>query len=760
MTRGCRPGFVTRGTLIERLERVRPGCAASLRGSGVPVLLGHAAHYGLVTPREYDETVPRTESTIPCYLHTYVSDPLARSAIDEYVRVGSQLYRRGSIIANICTITLCGSRHPGAGDISVPVWRPRFTGTPGAGVSEFLSLIFDPDDIRSSLLKHAFLPERWPTAGVALCPAVQAVVNAPDFQLPVLPDWRHTMSPSGWDNAINRMMTKLHGNLQIHCKARLMDAIDAYLRVVPLMPGTSAQLMIDLVSRPLRPLVMHEDDWEMAMALRTPLCEGAHNYPAQNPPFTRQLVTLHAFLVRFGVRERSYLPVVRRGRMYMYLDSKILSNLLSVARTRTKTDKKKPKSSTGGDTASETEGITTSVGELLGITPHSFNRVRRDLRQSLRKRYRAVRKHETSSVRKKRARKLEERWGRIGYSRMKLGTRIDSVESDGVGLRLCAKLPIDLSTLQVPLPGEAGPSCKSCNRKAKKGCNAMCPPAPACAHTHAPVFAALDTGRKKLFVAAVQRDATTKPESEVFSRSRYYYDMRYGASQAAEKRRLQANPAAVQALTDLSQSGGLHNCDAESWAAYLAADAQVATCLDAEYVTGVDRALWKMRMFRWKRRSLDTAVSRLLDKTTGGTHVQRPLVFAVGAAGFAATGPGELPAPTAALSMAMKRGLRRIEAQGRAVIVLTPDEFRTTMCCCACGAVTQKASVQCQARINQGEMPRRETRPSRRLRVCTECGPAVKLRDRDVQGARNILWIAVAMYYGFDRPEYLRRPHR
>lgn len=34
---------------------------------------------------------------------------------------------------------------------------------------------------------------------------------------------------------------------------------------------------------------------------------------------------------------------------------------------------------------------------------------------------------------------------------------------------------------------------------------------------------------------------------------------------------------------------------------------------------------------------------------------------------------------------------------------------------------------------------------------------AGKLRDRDVQGARNILWIGINMYYGLDRPEYLRR---
>jgi hypothetical protein len=53
-------------------------------------------------------------------------------------------------------------------------------------------------------------------------------------------------------------------------------------------------------------------------------------------------------------------------------------------------------------------------------------------------------------------------------------------------------------------------------------------------------------------------------------------------------------------------------------------------------------------------------------------------------------------------------------------------------------------------------------RRSRRLRLCPECNAQEgetdgKCRDRDVQGARNILWIQQHVYYGDEpnRPWYM-----
>jgi hypothetical protein len=66
---------------------------------------------------------------------------------------------------------------------------------------------------------------------------------------------------------------------------------------------------------------------------------------------------------------------------------------------------------------------------------------------------------------------------------------------------------------------------------------------------------------------------------------------------------------------------------------------------------------------------------------TKDVPLARPVVFAVGAAGFASTGRGELAAPTSEMARALERGMRRVEATGRKVIRMNIDEFRTTMCC-------------------------------------------------------------------------------
>lgn len=143
----------------------------------------------------------------------------------------------------------------------------------------------------------------------------------------------------------------------------------------------------------------------------------------------------------------------------------------------------------------------------------------------------------------------------------------------------------------------------------------------------------------------------------------------------------------------------------------------------------------------------------------------------------------------------MKRGIEAIRKTGRSVVTYSVDEFRTTMCCCACGAVTKPPKVLHRTRNKTtGEVEIHEG-PSHRLRCCTQCksskaetaplrqqrrnkttgkmeirdGPPRclrrrtqcssdgKLRDRDVQGARNILWLTQALYFGAPRPEYLRR---
>ncbi len=122
MAPGQRVNQLTRADLTTRLESAQPGAWSTLskttqRKKSLPALLGHAIHYGLVNKAEVEETTPKEESTMPCYLYTYVTDAAKRQKIQEYVVAASKLFRRGSLITNIVAQSTCGPRLPGAGDV-------------------------------------------------------------------------------------------------------------------------------------------------------------------------------------------------------------------------------------------------------------------------------------------------------------------------------------------------------------------------------------------------------------------------------------------------------------------------------------------------------------------------------------------------------------------------------------------------------------------------------------------------------------------
>ena len=414
------------------------------------------------------------------------------------------------------------------------------------------------------------------------------------------------------------------------------------------------------------------------------------------------------------------------------------------------------------------EENTMSLGELLGLTPQDFNRRRRQLRAEIRRRYRSRHSHAMEdSLRKRRLKRERDRWSRIGASAMPKLARIDSMETDGVGLRLVLKNPIDIRAFIMPLAQPDPPPPKP--SKKKKQTNAA--PAeplgvdPTDQTLPKPAFVGIDTGRAKPCSAAVSSSPTRLPTSVVFTRRRYYHEMRFKKRLAWEQRRMVDVPAARLAVQQLSLTGGLGNCDPESWSAYLATETVHRTVLDTEFVRNIERAKLRMFMFRAKRSSLDRAVKRVVDTAIkpGGARLplQRPLVIGIGNGGFPCCGPrGELPAPTAELSKAIKRVAVAVRATGRVVEIRTIDEFRTTMCCCACGAVTQAPTVTRRKMDRLTGLIVQTDGPSRRLRCCTTCVHTGKLRDRDVQASRNILWLTQAEYYGLDRPEYLCRQPR
>lgn len=768
MTRGQRVGELTRSELAARIEQAQPLAWSALpkttqKKKTTSVLLGHAIHYGLVSELEVNETTPMDESTLPCYLYTYVADDFKRQNIQQYVVAASKLYRRGSLILNLVTQGICGPRLPGAADVSVSVLRPRFRleSSQMAPMRAMAAKLDGPPE--SNLLKHAFLPERWPTKQQPRCTEVDAVIGGTfSAVLPPAPDWLAVMKVSGWDNAINRMMSKACGNLKVHATAQLPKAVRAYLGCAPMDSETPRWLLIDCVLGRPRPLIAHDDDWAMATELRRILAgvpvngtEEWHlrrmlhfNIP-EKVDFSAEVLLLHFFLVRYGVAERSYLPVASRCRKYAYIDAKVATQLFSVKKGQGQKRKAPPSSSAMEVDGEEGNSSTPSVcvGDILGLNPTAFNHRRRQLRREVRQRYRKkASSAEPASTHRRRLKKQAERWRRIGASAMPRAARIDSVETDGVGLRLVLKTPQDITKLIRPLETVAElDAVRAASKPPKKRerkraavtqpetCEAAAPAQP----KHEPVMVAMDLGRAKLFTAAVSRRAIERPTTGVLTRRRYYFEMRHGRRRRWEEARMRAVPAAREAVTALSLAGSIHNSDCDSWMAYLVAEATHRQVLDDEFVSNVDRARWRMAMHRGKRRCLDSCVQGLLRKATEGIPIDRPLVVGIGSAGFPSHGPkGELPAPTSELSKAMKRGLQNVRSTGRSVTTLAPDEFRTTMCCCTCGSRTFAPMVVQRCRNREtGEVVIADGR-SRRLRCCTTCSPTGKLRDREVSEAR------------------------
>jgi hypothetical protein len=95
-------------------------------------------------------------------------------------------------------------------------------------------------------------------------------------------------------------------------------------------------------------------------------------------------------------------------------------------------------------------------------------------------------------------------------------------------------------------------------------------------------------------------------------------------------------------------------------------------------------------------------------------------------AAISPTGKGEKAMPTTQIVKAFLKAKHR---RGERTKLMVINEFRTTLCCCACGGTTEAKMKQSGQR-------------SSRLRLCTQCNESTaKLRDRDVQAARNCCFI-------------------
>ena len=741
-----------------------------------------------MTEREYRETVPRDETTIPCYLRPLLENKVSSASaelFDRYAVVASKMFHRGSLIANYVAMRLYGTRVTDETHRASRRYDSREVLLEARPYLEFVN----PPDVRNSPFKQVFLPERWPTGQVALHPDIEAIVTQKrENILPSEPEgWRDVMTPSGWDNVLNRMATKLSGNVQVHCRANLARRVGSWLgATTSLRGGHAIPVLEDVLRGKLRPLILHDDDWTLLTDLRRTLGvsdEEPLYAPPKLAPYSDDVLALHVFVVRHGSSESAYMPVARRGRKFAYIDTKVAQALLrKSAKRKRRTTKKTSEEATDFKTkrrttkksaptptedeenndnddeeAEEDVYESESLGSLLGLTPDAFNadriRIRREIQKKLSRPKRPGGRPSDFQ------RRLKKKRMRLGAGRMHPEAVVQSMETDGVGARLCVKTPLDMKAFVVPLPDAEADENVTQPRKRLKRADwlAMMAAKREAAATKEkeerdavceqrrrenPVTLCQDRGRKKLAASAVSTNPLKKPETDMFTRSRFYSEMRYWRHQSWSVSRTQ-QPLVAEALAEMSRAGGLRNCNPEIWDATLVAEKLYEDVLDAEFVEPPDYALWRMRMFRLKRASLDRATFGLLSRAMYGQPAERGLVVGVGDGSFCSTGRGELSAPTTSMDRAMTRSIQRfrdiqknrnkerekknrVRLPERKVELVEVPEYASTMCCCECGQLTQPAPVTTRD-VTTGKW---KTRMSRRLRLCTMCDPTNRWTNR------------------------------
>ena len=760
MTRGCRVGKLTKGQLLERLIAHSPPGILPSEDAPFEVIYGHAVYYKLLEPLEIVETCPRFEKTIPCYLRPrLVSMPKGfEDAIRKYVVVASELYIRGTRIANQLAINTWGAR-----TTYEPGQYPRFNLHDSIEtLGSLRDFLLTEKKIQNGPFKQVFLPERWPTSQAPQSPLIASVLEANGHTLPPLPPaWTEVLTVSGWDNSINRMATKYLGNIKVHACSGMAERLKDYLKVVSLKEGTPRESIFMASTGPLRPLIMHQDDFEMALDIRKVLqLEENSLYPPKNTSWSQESLALHVFLVRHGPQERSYLPVADRSLKFSYLDAKIAGNLLSMMAGSTKRKKKNQKASSDESSEQETKATgepepSVCIGDLLGLTPQNFKAQNKALRREMRRRLRKLRS-QTPSEKRERRERLHARCRAMSVDPMHPDARVDSVETDTVGLRLHVKIPKDVERFKRPLPETAeAPTPKrprttrksrgtSASKESEEEADSFLFDQPMF-----PVMVGVDEGRSKLFTAAISTNPLKKPESLAFTRKHYYSAMGYWRHQKWSQGRSR-KPEVQSLLTNLANAGGLKTCRPDRWEATLRVEQEHRGLLKEEYLENNEYAMWRMRLFRKKRQALDRGVQKIIRAASQGQPRERAIVIGLGDAKFPSTGRGEMAVPTTQLGVAIQRAVARARETNRLVEIRNIWEFRTTKCCCGCGMVTESPMVEDRKRGGQ--------RRSRRLRLCTSCEETTgKRRDRDVQAARNILWLLQHKMHGSPRPWYLDR---
>jgi len=218
-----------------------------------------------------------------------------------------------------------------------------------------------------------------------------------------------------------------------------------------------------------------------------------------------------------------------------------------------------------------------------------------------------------------------------------------------------------------------------------------------------------------------------------------------------EKGRCATRPEFRNAMRALADCGTWRTHDPEALLAMAQCLEQHAEVMRAEMVDDKQRALNRMLRWRRKRSCLDQAAARLLAPALAA----RPELISVGLGNgkWRSHGPS---APKKELWRALKRKLKDLVLNRTGVVravLVSVDEFRTTMLCSVCHHVMAERTKR---RPGDGKVI-----SDRDFRDCTHCGTeaAPKARNRDGDAGKSILFKLHVFLKGEELPENYRRGH-
>jgi hypothetical protein len=667
-------------------------------------LLLRALDSGKITIEEYDVSFKSKENvtTIKAYLWTVVSDIALRSRFRDFSMCASQLFHRATIISNLIFQDV-SENLDSVDDSFVLSMFGSFT----KDVSKFW---------RTVVLPEKFDRKDWHGS---LSNVMDAHASA---MASMLPPWEHIMTRDGWHNACEYMAKRVWTNAKLHITRHLLGRAQCRVwrmcsngrlakRAVVIGLSKCPELSTDDVAivREMRRRLGFEDDGYIhdvkltasTLRLHLELAKGFNVVGADGKSFTIE--------DRFSV-----MPRARFQRKFVRIDRKMATGMIDMAMRRVQRD---------GTSADPTDQ---ALVRAFGSTKKTAFDIALHLDPlEWRKRRRRVR----NIISKKKGRGRKER---VGIGHLPKGSRVTSIETDGVAISLTIE------------------------RDGKHRC--WTSPHGDSNWERAAVKIGIDPGRASL-VTTVEKRCNRRVVH--FARRGEYY----GKSLVFQNRRwCRARPQFVEdAATELSEAGGWKNADQDTWRQCIASFVSRISERRIEYIYNDDYARWRMAMWRKKRSYLSKKVNAILE------HARRnrqDVVIGYGSAGVAPTGKGELAMPTTGITKAFIRAFRDIRALGCRAKMEMIDEFNTTKCCHRCGHEMKRTwKMRWNSEESQRWIPERRRMlgltwvENRRIRSCHFCereNEPVR-RNRDLNAALNILAALEAKLDGRPRPEHLRR---